>query len=129
MNPPRRLSCRSQAPFASYLIAEHIGVCCILAAVAAGHHPFRRDAHRALAMRSRANSTRQCWSLSSTVRSSCWVGLQLPDILPVQRVAAEADPNVETWMLFTDIILIHASILMLVRFGWLWSMRAGRAAS
>ncbi|MBN6335014.1 cation:proton antiporter, partial [Escherichia coli] len=33
-----------------------------------------------------------------------------------------ADPNVETWMLFTDIILIYAA-LMLVRFGWLWSMR------
>jgi NhaP-type Na+/H+ and K+/H+ antiporters len=37
-------------------------------------------------------------------------------------VAAEADPNVETWMLFTDIVLIYAA-LMLVRFGWLWTMR------
>ncbi|MCS5880102.1 hypothetical protein LNP17_02370 [Klebsiella variicola subsp. variicola] len=50
------------------------------------------------------------------------MGLQLPDILSSSLVAAEADPNVETWMLFTDIILIYAA-LMLVRFGWLWSMR------
>lgn len=50
------------------------------------------------------------------------LGLQLPDILSSSLVAAEADPNVETWMLFTDIILIYAA-LMLVRFGWLWSMR------
>jgi CPA1 family monovalent cation:H+ antiporter len=37
-------------------------------------------------------------------------------------VAAEADPNVETWMLFTDIVLIYLA-LMLVRFGWLWTMK------
>ena len=37
-------------------------------------------------------------------------------------VAAEADPNVETWMLFTDIVLIYMA-LMLVRFGWLWTMK------
>ncbi len=37
-------------------------------------------------------------------------------------MAAEADPNVETRMLFTDIVLIYAA-LMLVRFGWLWTMR------
>ncbi|NIZ25593.1 Na+/H+ antiporter, partial [Escherichia coli] len=30
--------------------------------------------------------------------------------------------NVEIWMLFTDIILIYAA-LMLVRFGWLWTMK------
>lgn len=50
------------------------------------------------------------------------LGLQLPDILSSSLVAAEADPNVETRMLFTDIILIYAA-LMLVRFGWLWTMR------
>lgn len=37
-------------------------------------------------------------------------------------MAAEIDPNVEIWMLFTDIILIYAA-LMLVRFGWLWTMK------
>ncbi|MEI9336048.1 cation:proton antiporter, partial [Pseudomonas aeruginosa] len=37
-------------------------------------------------------------------------------------MAAEIDPNVEIWMLFTNIILIYAA-LMLVRFGWLWTMK------
>ena len=37
-------------------------------------------------------------------------------------MAAEADPNVEVWMLFTDIVLIYMA-LMLVRFGWLWTMK------
>lgn len=75
-----------------------------------------------LAMRLRANST---WAMLEFVFNGMvflLLGLQLPDILSSSLVAAEADPNVETWMLFTDIILIYAA-LMLVRFGWLWSMR------
>jgi CPA1 family monovalent cation:H+ antiporter len=73
-------------------------------------------------MRLRANST---WAMLEFVFNGMvflLLGLQLPDILSSSLVAAEADPNVETWMLFTDIILIYAA-LMLVRFGWLWSMR------
>lgn len=60
-------------PFASYLIAEHIGVSGILAAVAAGMTITRSGVMRTapLAMRLRANSTGQCWSLSSTAWSSC----------------------------------------------------------
>lgn len=50
------------------------------------------------------------------------LGLQLPGILETSLMAAEIDPNVEIWMLFTDIILIYAA-LMLVRFGWLWAMK------
>ncbi len=50
------------------------------------------------------------------------LGLQLPGILETSLMAAEIDPNVEIWMLFTDIILIYAA-LMLVRFGWLWTMK------
>ncbi|VEA07388.1 Na+/H+ antiporter [Salmonella enterica subsp. salamae] len=46
----------------------------------------------------------------------------MPGILESSLAAAEADPNVETWMLFTDIVLIYAA-LMLVRFGWLWTMK------
>ena len=63
-------------PFASYLIAEHIGVSGILAAVAAGMTITRSGVMRRapLAMRLRANSTGQCWNLSSTAWSSCcWV--------------------------------------------------------
>ena len=50
------------------------------------------------------------------------LGLQLPGIMESSLIAAEADPNVEVWMLFTDIVLIYMA-LMLVRFGWLWTMK------
>lgn len=73
-------------------------------------------------MRLRANSTRAMLEFVFNGMVFLLLGLQLPDILSSSLVAAEADPNVETWMLFTDIILIYAA-LMLVRFGWLWSMR------
>ena len=103
-------------PFASYLIAEHIGFSGILAAVAAGMTITRSGVMRSapLAMR----------LLEFVFNGMVFLllGLQLPDILSSSLVAAEADPNVETWMLFTDIILIYAA-LMLVRFGWLWTMR------
>ena len=111
-------------PFASYLIAEHIGVSGILAAVAAGMTITRSGVMRRapLAMRLRANST---WAMLEFVFNGMallLLGLQLPGILETSLVAAEIDPNVEIWMLFTDIILIYAA-LMLVRFGWLWTMK------
>lgn len=37
-------------------------------------------------------------------------------------MVVEIDFNVEIWMLFINIILIYAA-LMLVRFGWLWTMK------
>lgn len=60
-------------PFASYLIAEHIGVSGILAAVAAGMTITRSGVMRRapLAMRLRANSTGRCWNLSLTAWYSC----------------------------------------------------------
>ncbi|SUH18369.1 Na+/H+ antiporter [Salmonella enterica subsp. enterica] len=73
-------------------------------------------------MRLRANST---WAMLEFVFNGMvflLLGLQLPGILESSLAAAEADPNVETWMLFTDIVLIYAA-LMLVRFGWLWTMK------
>lgn len=111
-------------PFASYLIAEHIGVSGILAAVAAGMTITRSGVMRRapLAMRLRANST---WAMLEFVFNGMvflLLGLQLPGILESSLAAAEADPNVETWMLFTDIVLIYAA-LMLVRFGWLCTMK------
>ena len=110
-------------PFASYLIAEHIGFSGILAAVAAGMTITRSGVMRTapLAMRLRANST---WAMLEFVFNGMvflLLGLQLPGIL-VSSLAAAADPNVETWMLFTDIVLIYCA-LMLVRFGWLWTMK------
>lgn len=104
-------------PFASYLIAEHIGVSGILAAVAAGMTITRSGV-----MRLRANST---WAMLEFVFNGMvflLLGLQLPGIMESSLIAAEADPNVEVWMLFTDIVLIYMA-LMLVRFGWLWTMK------
>ncbi len=111
-------------PFASYLIAEHIGVSGIPGGGGGGddHHPFRRDAHRALGHAPARQQHRAMLEFVFNGMVFLLLGLQLPDILSSSLVAAEADPNVETWMLFTDIILIYAA-LMLVRFGWLWSMR------
>ncbi len=111
-------------PFASYLIAEHIGISGILAAVAAEMTITRSGVMRRapLAMRLRANST---WAMLEFVFNGMvflLLGLQLPGILETSLMAAEIDPSVEIWMLFTDIILIYAA-LDVVRSGWLWTMK------
>ncbi len=111
-------------PFASYLIAEHVGVSGILAAVAAGMTITRSGVMRTapLAMRLRANSV---WAMLEFVFNGMvflMLGLQLPGILENSLAAAEADPNVEVWMLFLDVVLIYFA-LILVRFAWLWLMK------
>lgn len=111
-------------PFASYLIAEHIGVSGILAAVAAGMTITRSGVMRRapLAMRLRANSV---WSMLEFVFNGMvflMLGLQMPGILETSLSAAEADPNVEVWMLFLDIFIIYGALIV-VRFGWLWVMK------
>lgn len=111
-------------PFASYLIAEHIGFSGILAAVAAGMTITRSGVMRTapLAMRLRANSV---WAMLEFVFNGMvflMLGLQLPDILQSSLVAAEADPNVETWILCLDILLIYFALIF-VRFVWLFIMK------
>ncbi|WP_336292736.1 Na+/H+ antiporter [Cronobacter dublinensis] len=111
-------------PFASYLIAEHIGFSGILAAVAAGMTITRSGVMRTapLAMRLRANSV---WSMLEFVFNGMvflMLGLQLPGIMETSLAAAELDPNVETWMLFMNIVLIYAALIS-VRFLWLWIMK------
>ncbi|ELY4005852.1 Na+/H+ antiporter [Cronobacter dublinensis] len=111
-------------PFASYLIAEHIVFSGILAAVAAGMTITRSGVMRTapLAMRLRANSV---WSMLEFVFNGMvflMLGLQLPGIMETSLAAAELDPNVETWMLFMDIVLIYAALIS-VRFLWLWIMK------
>ncbi|AIA69658.1 putative sodium/hydrogen antiporter [Pectobacterium atrosepticum SCRI1043] len=111
-------------PFASYLIAEHIGVSGILAAVAAGMTIGQSGVIRSapLTMRMRANGV---WSMLEFVFNGMvfiMLGLQLPDILETSVTQAELDPTVETWMLFTDIAIIYGALLLL-RFSWLWVMR------
>ncbi|ACX86707.1 Na+/H+ antiporter [Pectobacterium parmentieri] len=111
-------------PFASYLIAEHIGVSGILAAVAAGMTIGQSGVIRSapLTMRMRANGV---WSMLEFVFNGMvfiMLGLQLPDILETSVTQAELDPTVETWMLFTDIAIIYGALLLL-RFCWLWMMK------
>lgn len=111
-------------PFASYLIAEHLGVSGILAAVAAGMTITRSGIMRQapLSMRLRANSV---WHMLEFVFNGMvflLLGLQLPGILENSIVQANADPNVELWMLFADIGLVYGA-LMIVRFFWLWVMQ------
>ena len=111
-------------PFASYLIAEHLGVSGILAAVAAGMTITRSGIIRQapLAMRLRANSVWQMLEFVFNGMVFLMLGLQLPDILQTSVEQANADPNVELWMLFADIGLVYLA-LMGVRFSWLWIMQ------
>ncbi|MGV3346125.1 Na+/H+ antiporter [Enterobacteriaceae bacterium LUAb1] len=111
-------------PFASYLIAEHIGVSGILAAVAAGMTITRSGIIRQapLAMRLRANSVWQMLEFVFNGMVFLMLGLQLPGILEVSIVQVDADPNVDLWVLFVDVMLIYAA-LMIVRFSWLWGMK------
>lgn len=111
-------------PFASYLIAEHLGVSGILAAVAAGMTISRSGIIRQapLAMRLRANSVWQMLEFVFNGMVFLMLGLQLPGILEISVRQADADPNVELWVLFASVVLIYMA-LMIVRFGWLWTMR------
>ncbi|MFK8257969.1 Na+/H+ antiporter [Erwinia sp. AnSW2-5] len=111
-------------PFASYLIAEHLGVSGILAAVAAGMTISRSGIIRQapLAMRLRANSVWQMLEFVFNGMVFLMLGLQLPGILEISVRQADADPNVELWVLFASVALIYMA-LMIVRFGWLWTMR------
>lgn len=111
-------------PFASYLIAEHLGVSGILSTVAAGmtitHSGLISQAP--LAMRLRANNV---WHMLEFVFNGMvflMLGLQLPDILETSIDQANIDQNLEIWMLFVGIIVIY-SALMLVRFFWLLIMK------
>lgn len=111
-------------PFASYLIAEHLGVSGILAAVASGMTIGQSGIIRnaPLAMRLRANSV---WAMLEFVFNGMvfiLLGLQFPEILATSITQAELDPTIETWMLFTDIVVIYAA-LMLLRFVWLVLMK------
>ena len=111
-------------PFASYLIAEHIGVSGIPAAVAAGMTISQSGVIRnaPLAMRLRANSV---WAMLEFVFNGMvfiMLGLQLPGILETSILQAELDPTIQTWYLFADVATIYAALLVL-RFTWLWVMK------
>ncbi|KMJ46595.1 Na+/H+ antiporter [Xenorhabdus khoisanae] len=111
-------------PFASYMIAEHIGVSGILAAVAAGMTISKAGVIRnaPLDMRLRADSV---WGMLAFVFNGLvfiMLGLQLPGIWETSVAQAELDPQVETWMLFSAVGIIYVALLLL-RFAWLWLMK------
>lgn len=111
-------------PFAAYLIAEHIGVSGILAAVASGMTIGQSGIIRnaPLAMRLRGHSV---WTMLEFIFNGIvfiMLGLQLPDILVISITQAKLDPTIKTWVLFTDVIFIYAA-LMIIRFSWLWLMK------
>ncbi|BET98064.1 Na+/H+ antiporter [Xenorhabdus taiwanensis] len=111
-------------PFASYMIAEHIGVSGILAAVAAGMTISKAGVIRnaPLDMRLRADNV---WGMLAFVFNGLvfiMLGLQLPGIWETSVAQAELDPNVETWMLFAVVGVIYVA-LVLLRFTWLWLMK------
>ncbi|QTL39358.1 Na+/H+ antiporter [Xenorhabdus budapestensis] len=111
-------------PFASYMIAEHIGFSGILAAVAAGMTISTAGVIRnaPLDMRLRADNV---WGMLAFVFNGLvfiMLGLQLPGIWETSVAQAELDPHVETWMLFAVVGIIYAA-LVLLRFCWLWLMK------
>ncbi|MDC9606490.1 Na+/H+ antiporter [Xenorhabdus griffiniae] len=111
-------------PFASYMIAEHIGVSGILAAVSAGMTISKAGVIRnaPLDMRLRADNV---WGMLAFVFNGLvfiMLGLQLPGIWETSVDQAELDPNVETWMLFAAVGIIYVA-LVLLRFSWLWLMK------
>ncbi|AYA42243.1 Na+/H+ antiporter [Xenorhabdus nematophila] len=111
-------------PFASYMIAEHIGVSGILAAVAAGMTISKAGVIRnaPLDMRLRADNV---WGMLAFVFNGLvfvMLGLQLPGIWETSVAQADLDPNVETWMLFSAVGIIYGALLLL-RFSWLWLMK------
>lgn len=111
-------------PFASYLIAEHVGVSGILAAVTAGMTATRSGIIRQapLAMRLRAKSVWQMLEFIFNGMVFLMLGLQLPEILESSVAEAAADQNVNIWLLFGFVILIYLA-LIIVRFSWLWLMQ------
>ncbi|WP_446469847.1 Na+/H+ antiporter [Xenorhabdus stockiae] len=111
-------------PFASYMIAEHIGVSGILAAVAAGMTISTAGVIRnaPLDMRLRADNV---WGMLAFVFNGLvfiMLGLQLPGIWETSVAQADLDPHVETWMLFAAVGIIYGA-LVLLRFCWLWLMK------
>ncbi|WP_434639373.1 Na+/H+ antiporter [Klebsiella sp. I138] len=111
-------------PFIVYLIAEHLGVSGILAAVAAGLTTGHSGVvHLApLRLRIKARST---WSMLEYVFNGMVfliLGLQLPGIISESLMRAQSDPTIQTWHLVLDIVWIYLA-LMAVRLCWLWLMR------
>ncbi|OVZ55869.1 Na+/H+ antiporter [Pigmentiphaga sp. NML080357] len=107
-------------PFAAYLVAEHFGVSGILSAVAAGIAMTYTDSGQgSSAMRLQSNSV---WSMLEFVFNGMTfilLGLQLPSVVGLAQVDAQAAGNVPVWHLFVYVAAITL-VLIALRFLWVW---------
>ncbi|KVE26845.1 sodium:proton antiporter [Burkholderia singularis] len=111
-------------PFASYLIAEHLGLSGILSAVASGmmmnYTSFSRSS--TVAARVRAEST---WAMIEFVFNGMvfiMLGLQLPHIIGRALVDAHHTSDVLVGMMIGYVAAMLAA-LYAIRFTWVWLLR------
>lgn len=111
-------------PFAAYLLAEHLGLSGILAAVAAGmtmNYSFDAKDY-SVATRMRASSVWEMIELTFNGIIFIMLGQQFPAILGRALIDAHrTDPALE-WQLVGEVLAV-AGMLFLLRFLWVWVLR------
>lgn len=111
-------------PFASYIIAEHIGVSGILAAVAAGMASGHSDTIRSMPLvRLRANNT---WEMLEFVFNGMvfiMLGMQLPRIMNNTLIASSITHQEITLGWLSLCVVIIYTVLILLRFIWMSLMK------
>lgn len=123
IDPPSHIALLLLLPFAAYLIADHLGVSGILAAVAAGVAMNLRVVTRAgaLAVSTRMQSN-SVWSMVEFVFNGIiflLLGQQLPSILSHARLDLQQAGAHALWQLPAYVLVIMGS-LVLLRFVWVW---------
>lgn len=111
-------------PFAVYLIAEHMGLSGILAAVSAGMTVNQSGIMRnaPLNIRLQSDST---WSMLTFVFNGfvfTLLGIQLPSIIKNTYLENQRDASIEMWEMVVIVVFVYMA-LMGTRFLWLWLMR------
>ncbi|NII11379.1 Na+/H+ antiporter [Oleiagrimonas sp. C23AA] len=121
-DPPSHVALLLLLPFAAYLLAEHLGVSGILAAVAAGMTVNRTELTLIGAdTRLHAGST---WAMLEFVFNGMvfvLLGLQLPGIVAHARVDVLAVGGHALWQLLPWVAAVMV-VLVLLRFAWVWLM-------
>ncbi|WP_049623662.1 Na+/H+ antiporter [Frateuria defendens] len=121
MDPASQVALLLLLPFAAYLLAEHLHVSGILAAVAAGMTMNYTDilkGHHA-ATRMQNNSV---WNMLEFVFNGMiflLLGLQLPGIVGDARLDLDQAGGGELWYLAGYVLAITLA-LVLLRFAWVW---------
>lgn len=123
IDPPSHVALLLLLPFAAYLLAEHLGVSGILAAVAAGvamNVPLVTGT-RALTVSTRMQGN-SVWSMLEFVFNGIiflLLGQQLPSILSHARLDLQQAGAHALWQLPAYVLVIMAA-LVLLRFAWVW---------